>query len=149
MNNVTIMGRLAADPDIKWTNANPSLCVARYTLAVDRRFRRENEDTADFINCVAFGRNGEFVEKYFRQGMRVIISGHIQTGSYTDRDGVKRYTTEVVINQHFFCESRSGGAAESRGPGSVERRTQESAQTDNDGFMHIPEGVTDDELPFN
>ena len=146
MNNVTIMGRLAADPDIKWTNANPSLCVARYTLAVDRPGQ---DNGADWIRCVVFGKAAEFAEKYLHKGMKIAAIGRIQTGSYTDRDGVKRYTTEVVINQHFFCESRSGGAAESRGPGSVERRTQESAQTDNDGFMHIPEGVTDDELPFN
>lgn len=146
MNNVTIMGRLAADPDIKWTNANPSLCVARYTLAVDRPGQ---DNGADWIRCVVFGKAAEFAEKYLHKGMKIAAIGRIQTGSYTDRDGVKRYTTEVVINQHFFCESRSGGAGESRGPGSVERRAQESAQTDNDGFMHIPEGVTDDELPFN
>lgn len=146
MNNVTIMGRLAADPDIKWTNANPSLCVARYTLAVDRPGQ---DNGADWIRCVVFGKAAEFAEKYLHKGMKIAAIGRIQTGSYTDRDGVKRYTTEVVINQHFFCESRSGGAAEGRGPGSVERRAQESAQTDNDGFMHIPEGVTDDELPFN
>lgn len=146
MNNVTIMGRLAADPDIKWTNANPSLCVARYTLAVDRPGQ---DNGADWIRCVVFGKAAEFAEKYLHKGMKIAAIGRIQTGSYTDRDGVKRYTTEVVINQHFFCESRSGGAAESRGPGSVERRAQEYAQTDNDGFMHIPEGVTDDELPFN
>lgn len=146
MNNVTIMGRLAADPDIKWTNANPSLCVARYTLAVDRPGQ---DNGADWIRCVVFGKAAEFAEKYLHKGMKIAAIGRIQTGSYTDRDGVKRYTTEVVINQHFFCESRSGGAAEGRGPGSVERRAQESAQTDDDGFMHIPEGVTDEELPFN
>lgn len=140
------MGRLAADPDIKWTNANPSLCVARYTLAVDRPGQ---DNGADWIRCVVFGKAAEFAEKYLHKGMKIAAIGRIQTGSYTDRDGVKRYTTEVVINQHFFCESRSGGAAEGRGPGSVERRAQESAQTDDDGFMHIPEGVTDEELPFN
>jgi len=101
MNKVILMGRLTRDPEVRYSQGERSMAIARYTLAVDRRGRRNqdnNEQTADFINCVAFDRAGEFAEKYFRQGMRVLISGRIQTGSYTNRDGQKVYTTEVIID---------------------------------------------------
>ncbi len=107
MNKVILMGRLTRDPEVRYSQGERSMAIARYTLAVDRRGRRNqdnNEQTADFINCVAFDRAGEFAEKYFRQGMRVLISGRIQTGSYTNRDGQKVYTTEVIIDEQEFAE---------------------------------------------
>lgn len=136
------MGRLTRDPEVRYSAGDKPQAVARFTLAVDRRFRRENEDTADFINCVAFGRNGEFVEKYFRQGMRVIISGHIQTGSYTNRDGQKVYTTDVVVEEQEFAESKKDGSANP----SVNRAGNQSV-ADQNGFMNVPVGI-DEEVPF-
>ena len=108
MNKVILMGRLTRDPEVRYSQGgeNP-LAIARYTLAVDRRFKRDGEQTADFISCVSFGKTAEFAEKYFRQGMRITISGRIQTGSYTNRDGVKVYTTEVVVEEQEFAESKS------------------------------------------
>lgn len=143
MNKVILMGRLTRDPEVRHSQGERSMAIARYTLAVDRRGRRgqDNEQTADFIPCVAFDKAGEFAEKYFRQGMRVLISGRIQTGSYTNRDGQKVYTTEVIIEEQEFAESKDNG---SRGG------NQKSNQpVDSDGFMNIPDGVEDDGLPFN
>ena len=97
MNKVILMGRLTRDPEVRYTAGENALAIARYTLAVDRRFRRDGEATADFISCVVFGRGAEFAEKYFHQGIRIVISGRIQTGSYTNREGQKVYTTEVVV----------------------------------------------------
>ena len=108
MNKVILMGRLTRDPDVRYSAGENSTAVARYTLAVDRRFRRDGDSaTADFIGCVAFGRSAEFAEKYFRQGMRMVISGRIQTGSYTNREGQKVYTTEVVVEDQEFAESKA------------------------------------------
>lgn len=105
MNKVILMGRLTKDPDVRYTQSAQPLCIARYTLAVDRRFKKEGEPTADFINCVVFGRSAEFSEKYFVKGMRVTVSGRIQTGSY-EREGQKVYTTEVVVEEQEFAESK-------------------------------------------
>ena len=147
MNKVILMGRLTRNPEVRYTTGHDPLCIARYTLAVDRRFRKEGEATADFISCVAFGRPGEFAEQYFKQGMKVAISGRIQTGSYTDRDGKKIYTTEVVIEEQEFAESKS-----SQNPphsGNPERNApQPKPEVDESGFMNIPEGL-EEELPFN
>lgn len=99
MNKVVLMGRLTRDPDVRYSQGETPLAIARYTLAVDRRFKRNGEQDADFINCVAFGRTAEFAEKYLKQGTKMVVSGRIQTGSYTNRDGVKVYTTEVVIEE--------------------------------------------------
>ncbi len=99
MNKVILMGRLTRDPDVKYTAGDNPMAIARYTLAVDRRFKRENEAAADFISCVAFGKAAEFAERYFRQGIRIVVSGRIQTGSYTNRDGNKVYTTDVVVEE--------------------------------------------------
>ena len=141
MNKVILMGRLTRDPDVRYSNGEQATAVARFTLAVDRRVaRRDGEQTADFIGCVAFGRTAEFVEKYFRQGMRMVISGRIQTGSYTNRDGQKVYTTDVVVEEQEFVESK--GASAARPP---KRKTE--PETNDDGFMNIPEGV-EDEIPF-
>ena len=101
------MGRLTKNPEVRYSQGNNPMAIARYTLAVDRRFKRDGDPTADFINCVAFGRNGEFAEKYFRQGTKISICGHIQTGSYTNRDGQKVYTTDVVADEQEFAESKS------------------------------------------
>lgn len=140
MNKVVLMGRLTRDPEVRYSNTqNGSLAVARYTLAVNRIFKRQGEPDADFINCVAFGRPGEFAEKYFRQGMRIVISGRIQTGSYTNRDGVKVYTTDVIIEEQEFAESKSSSDSQQQLPPSAPA---------GDGFMNIPDGL-DEELPFS
>lgn len=141
MNKVILMGRLTRDPNVRYTQQNSSqesMCVARYTLAVDRRGARDGQQSADFISCVAFGKNGEFVEKYLKQGTKIVVTGRIQTGSYTNRDGQKVYTTDVVIEEQEFAESKkaAGEKAESAG------------YTDTgDGFMSIPDGI-DGDLPF-
>ena len=156
MNKVILMGRLTRDPDIRYSAGENSTAVARYTLAVDRRFRRDGEQTADFISCVAFGRTAEFAEKYFHQGIRIVISGRIQTGSYSNRDGVKVYTTDVVVEEQEFAESKSASAENSGGFGGGYRQSQAAApapapaaaSASADGFMNIPDGI-DEELPFN
>lgn len=149
MNRVILMGRLTRDPDVRYSqNADGSMAVARYTLAVDRRRSRtndSNEQTADFISCVAFGRAGEFAEKYLHQGTKVVVSGRIQTGSYTNRDGQKVYTTDVVIEDQEFAESKS-----SQGMDSSYAASRPAPQAPaGDGFMNIPDGVEDEGLPFN
>ena len=151
------MGRLTRDPEVRYSQGERSMAIARYTLAVDRRGRRNqnqdsNEQTADFIPCVAFDRAGEFAEKQFRQGMRVLISGRIQTGSYINRDGQKVYTTEVIIDDQEFADSKNassnqGGYGESSSYQPASRPEPSSAI--GDGFMNIPDGVEDEGLPFN
>ena len=146
MNKVILMGRLTRDPEVRYSTGERSMAVARYTLAVDRRRRVSNdgEQTADFIPCVAFDKSGEFAEKYFRQGMRVLISGRIQTGSYTNKEGVKVYTTEVIIEEQEFADSKAGTA-----PGNTYAEHAKPVKVNNDGFMNIPDGVEDEGLPFN
>ena len=147
MNKVILMGRLTRDPEVRYSQGENATAVARYTLAVDRRFNRNNDDqTADFINCVAFGRAGEFAEKYLHKGTKIAITGRIQTGSYTNKDGVKVYTTEVVIEEQEFAESKnSAGNADNSGFAPAGRPAPAAA---GDGFMNIPDGI-DEELPFN
>lgn len=139
MNKVILMGRLCADPEVRYSQNQNQTAVARYRLAVDRRFKREGEQTADFISCVAFGKVAEFAEKYLHRGTKIIITGRIQTGSYTNRDGQKVYTTDVVIEEQEFAESK--GAS-----GNIEGSAPQA--TDPDGFMSLPDGI-DEELPFN
>ena len=141
MNKVILIGRLTKDVETRYSQGNEPMAISRYTLAVDRRFKREGEQEADFINCVAFGKAGEFAEKYFRKGMKVAISGRIQTGSYTNKDGVKVYTTEVVIEEQEFAESKQGGVADGFS------KINAPIETDNEGFMNIPDGL-DTDLPF-
>ena len=155
MNKVILMGRLTRDPDIRYSAGENSTALARYTLAVDRRFKRDGEPTADFIGCVAFGRSAEFAEKYFRQGIRIVITGRIQTGSYTNRDGVKVYTTDVVVEEQEFAESKSASSENSGsfgggnfGGAPSPSAAPSSAPASADGFMNIPDGI-DEELPFN
>ncbi len=175
MNRVILMGRLTRDPEVRYSQGERTMAIARYTLAVDRRGRRSqnqdgNEQTADFINCVAFDRAGEFAEKYFHQGMRVLISGRIQTGSYINRDGQKVYTTDIIVDDQEFADSK-GAASDMSGYGSSNYNNssygnngggynngyQQSAPAQRpaptsaigDGFMNIPDGVEDEGLPFN
>ena len=110
MNKVILVGRLAADPEVRYSQGENSTAIARYRLAVDRKFKRDGEPTADFISCIAFGKSGEFVEKYLHKGMKIAITGRIQTGSYTNKDGQKVYTTDVVVEEHEFCESKSSAS---------------------------------------
>ncbi len=147
MNKVILMGRLTRDPEVRYSQGDNATAVARYTLAVDRRFNRNNdEQTADFINCVAFGTSGEFAEKYLHKGTKIAITGRIQTGSYTNKDGVKVYTTDVVVEDHEFAESKnSAGSADNSGFAPAGRPAPAAA---GDGFMNIPDGI-DEELPFN
>ena len=154
MNRVILMGRLTRDPEVRYSQGERSMAIARYTLAVDRRGRRNQDgdqgQTADFINIVAFDRAGEFAEKYFRQGMRVLVSGRIQTGSYTNRDGVKVYTTEVVVEEQEFAESKASSEANAgyHAPASNPTPGPAPSADAGDGFMNIPDGI-DEELPFN
>lgn len=134
MNRVILMGRLTRDPDIRWTQGQDQKCIARYTLAVDRRFKQEGGASADFISCVAFGHQAEFAEKYLRKGIKIAITGRIQTGSYTNREGQKVYTTDVVVEEQEFAESKSNNTQENPKP------------MPDDGFMKIPDGI--EELPF-
>ena len=179
MNRVILMGRLTRDPEVRYSNGERSMAIARYTLAVDRRGRRsqgnDQQQTADFIPCVAFDRAGEFAERYFRQGMRVLVSGRIQTGSYTNRDGQKVYTTEVIVDDQEFADSKGAGGSGANssygsqggynGGGSYggqnnggsyggnggyageEKPAPQNASAE--GFMNIPDGVEDEGLPFN
>ena len=147
MNKVILMGRLTRDPEIRYSQGEQATAVARYTLAVDRRFRRDSDSqTADFIGCVAFGRQAEFAEKYFRKGTKIAVTGRIQTGSYTNREGQKVYTTDVVIEEQEFAESKAASAESGSHPMEADRPSPSNAV--GDGFMNIPDGI-DEELPFN
>lgn len=139
MNKVILMGRLCADPEVRYSQNENQTAVARYRLAVDRRFKREGDQTADFIPCVAFGKAAQFAEYYLHRGTKIIITGRIQTGSYTNKDGQKIYTTDVVVEDQEFAESK--GAS-----GNIEGSAPQA--TDPDGFMSLPDGI-DEELPFN
>ena len=140
MNKVILMGRLTRDPEVRYSQGENTMAIARYTLAVDRRFQKNSEQSADFISCVAFGRSAEFAEKYLKQGTKICITGRIQTGSYTNKDGVKVYTTDVVVEDQEFAESKNASV------GASGSRLEPSAAV-GDGFMSIPEGI-EDELPF-
>ncbi len=153
MNKVILMGRLTRDPEVRYSQGEQATAVARYTLAVDRRFRRDNDQqTADFINCVAFGRSGEFAEKYFHKGIKIAITGRIQTGSYTNQEGQKVYTTDVVVEEQEFAESKAASEQSSAsfqpGGGFQPAGRPEPSAAVGDGFMNIPDGI-DEELPFN
>ena len=157
MNKVILMGRLTRDPEVRYTEGG--VAISRYTLAVDRKHTKDGADNADFIPCVAFGKAGEFVEKYLKKGTKIAVTGRIQTGSYTNKDGVKVYTTEVVVEEQEFAESRnasSGSSAPSsaapaqtaaKSSGGQKASKQEYKQETMDGFMNIPDGI-DEELLF-
>ena len=161
MNKVILMGRLTRDPEVRYSAGDNSMAIARYTLAVDRRFKRDGDQTADFIGCVAFGKLGEFAEKYLRKGTKVVVTGRIQTGSYTNKDGQKVYTTDVVVEEQDFAESKAaassytggyqqqGGYQSAPEPQAAPAPTNRPAPSEavSDGFMTIPEGI-EEELPF-
>ena len=161
MNKVILMGRLTRDPDVRYSQGENSMAIARYTLAVDRRVRRneggaQDQQTADFIGCVAFGKSAEFAEKYLHQGTKIAVEGRIQTGSYTNKDGQKVYTTDIVVENQEFTESKNASAGNGgslSGGRSFGSGNQMSSQQDmssiGDGFMNIPDGVEDEGLPFN
>ena len=146
MNKVILMGRLTRDPEVRYAQGENAMAIARFSLAVDRR-RQNNADgqTADFINIVAFGRLGEFAEKYLHKGTKVALSGRIQTGGYTNKDGVKVYTTDIIAEDIEFAESKNSAGSDGGYAGAVSRPAPASA---GDGFMNIPDGI-DEELPFN
>lgn len=152
MNKVILMGRLTRDPEIRYSQNDQSMAIARYTLAVDRRGRRDGNDgqqTADFISCTAFRQQAEFAERYLRKGMKIAVVGRIQTGSYTNRDGQRVYTTDVIVEEHEFCESRAASAANAGNNGFAPMDNRPSPDNAiSDGFMNIPDGI-DEELPFN
>ena len=139
MNKVILMGRLTRDAEIRYSQGENSMAIARFSLAVDRRFRKDGEQGADFINCIAFGKTAEFYEKFGRKGTKFVIEGRIQTGSYTNKDGQRVYTTDVVVENSEFSESKNNQQNNDNPP---------PAPRDNDGFMNIPDGI-DEELPFN
>ena len=149
MNKVILMGRLTRDPEVRYSQGQngEQMAIARYSIAVDRRFARRNggdEQTADFINCVAFGRQGEFAEKYLKKGTKIAVTGRLQTGSYTNKDGQKVYTTDVVAEDQEFAESKN--AAASNG-GQTGMQSSDSPVADDGDFMNMPDGVKDD-MPF-
>ena len=137
MNKVIEIGRLVREPEIRYSQGANSTCVARYTLAVDRKFKQEGQPNADFINCIAFGKLGEFAEKYLHKGVKIAVVGHIQTGSYKNKDGNTVYTTDVVVEEQEFCESKSQSNSQ-----------PQPTQSNDNSWMNIPDGV-EDSLPFN
>ncbi len=149
MNKVILMGRLTRDPEMRYSSGENQTAIARYTLAVDRRFKRQgDEQTADFIQCVVFNRGAEFAERYFHQGTKIVVEGRIQTGSYTNKDGQRVYTTEVVVENQEFAESKA--ASQQNGEGGYQQAAPsrpEPTQAAGDGFMNIPDAI-EEELPF-
>ena len=141
MNKVVLMGRLTRDPEVRYTNGDNSMAIARYTLAINRRTSRDGEQNADFISCVTFGKNAEFAEKYLKQGMKIAVVGKIQTGSYTNKDGQRVYTTEVVVEEHDFAESKTSQQQ-------AQNNKPQPAPENANSFMDIPDGTGED-LPFN
>lgn len=138
MNKVILMGRLARDPEIRYTQGENSMVVARFTLAVDRRFKRDNQPKADFISCICFRKTAEFVEKYCKKGTKLVVEGSWQTGSYTNKDGNKVYTNDCLVDNCEFAESKA----------TAEQNQKNDNKSGNDDFMNIPDGV-EDGLPFN
>ena len=141
MNHVVLIGRLVRDPEIRYSQGEKPMAIAKYTLAVDRKYKRENEPTADFIRCIAFGKNAEFAEKYMTQGRKFAVEGSIQTGSYQNKDGQTVYTTDIIVSGQDFCDSKPASSGNSG--------NYAWATTDSEGFMNIPDGVEDVGLPFN
>ena len=149
MNKVILMGRLTRDPEVRYSQGDNAMAIARYTLAVDRRFNRNNNDenSADFIGCVAFGKSAEFAERYLHKGTKIVATGRIQTGSYVNKDGVKVYTTDVVVEDQEFAESK---AASDNNAGFAQAPAASAPTAPaGDGFMNIPDNVDDSGLPFN
>lgn len=144
MNKAILMGRLTRDPEIRYSQGENQTAIARFTLAADRRFKQEGQQTADFISCIAFGKTADFMERYGKQGVKFVAEGRIQTGSYTNREGNKVYTTDVVVENIEFAESKSSGRGDASGSSGQDPYTNQIG----DGFMSIPDGIDDEGLPF-
>lgn len=144
MNKVILMGRLTRGPEISYSQNGNNTCIARYTLAVDRRFKQEGGQGADFISCVVFGKGAEFAEKYLHKGTKIVVTGRIETGSYTNKDGVKVYTTTVMAEEQEFAESKTSSQ---NNAGANNQQSASNNSSSGDGFMNIPDGI-DEELPF-
>lgn len=142
MNKVILMGRLTRDPEVRWSQGDSQTAVARFSIAVDRKFKREGETNADFFNCTAFGKQAEFIEKYLHKGVKVVVCGRVQNDNYTNKDGQMVYSVRIMIDEIEFAESKQSGNADGTG------RNNAPVSTDSDGFMNIPDGLEDD-LPFN
>lgn len=150
MNKVILMGRLTRDPEVRYSQGENSLAIARYSLAVDRRFKRAGEPDADFFNCTVFGKSAEFAEKYFHQGTKLVVTGRIQNDNYTNRDGQKVYSVQVIVEEQEFAESKnaSAGAGDYQQQAPSQSGGRPAPSEAADGFMNIPDGI-DEELPFN
>ena len=147
MNKVILMGRLAREPEVRYSQGTEPLAIARYTLAVNRRFKRQGEPEADFINCVAFGKTGEFAEKYFKKGQMVSVVGRLQVRSWDDNEGKKRWSTDVIVEEQYFAESKA--AAEQNRPAAASNKpAKQMGLADSPGFYPIDESIEDDDLPF-
>lgn len=147
MNKVILMGRLTRDPEVRYSQGNEPFAVARYTLAVNRRFKRQGEQDADFIGCVAFGKTGEFAEKYFKKGQMVGVIGRLQVRSWDDNEGKKRWSTDVVVEEQYFAESKASSESH-RSPAPAANAGAEQPAPPSDGFYPIDESIEDDDLPF-
>ena len=138
MNKVILMGRLTRDPDVRYSHTDSNMAIARFSLAVDRRFKKQGDTvTADFFNCTAFGKQGEFVEKYLKQGTKIVVTGRIQNDNYTNKEGQKVYSVQIMVEEIEFAESKAAGQG-----------AQNNDSMPSDGFMNIPDGI-ENELPFN
>ena len=146
MNKVILMGRLTRDPEVRYSQGSEPLAVARYTLAVNRRFKRQGDQDADFIGCVAFGKTGEFAEKYFKKGQMVSVVGRLQVRSWDDNEGKKRWSTDVVVEEQYFAASRS--SFESHRDSAPAPKAAAQPAPPSDGFYPIDESIEDDDLPF-
>lgn len=144
MNNCQLIGRLIREPEVRYTQGEKPMCIAKYTLAVDRKFKKEGQPTADFINCVAMGNNGTFAEKYLKKGMKIAVIGHIQTGSYKNKDGNTVYTTDVMVDSHEFCESKGANNGATQTTNTVPTVAD---LPDMDSFLNVDDSFGD--LPFN
>ncbi|MCR5609153.1 MAG: single-stranded DNA-binding protein [Lachnospiraceae bacterium] len=147
MNKVMLMGRLTRDPEVRYSQGENSMAIARFSIAVDRRFKRAGEPEADFFNCTAFGKQAEFVEKYLRKGIKMVIVGRIQNNDYTNKDGQKVYSVQIMVDEMEFAESKSNSQADTFNQGGFQPSEPMQGQS-NDGFMNIPTGI-DEELPFS
>lgn len=148
MNKVIMMGRLTRDPEVRYSQGASQTAIARFSLAVDRRWKREGEPDADFFNCTVFGRQADFVEKYLRQGTKVVVTGRIQNDNYTNKDGQKVYSVQIIVEEIEFAESKNAVAVNGAAPAYQASSRPSPSQAAGDGFMSIPDGA-EEELPFN
>ena len=148
MNKVILMGRLTKDPEVRYSQGANATAVCRYSIAVDRRFKREGEPDADFFNCTVFGKGAEFAEKYLKQGTKIVITGRIENDNYTNKDGQKVYGTRILVEEQEFAESKNAAGGNGGSFGNAASAPAPAASTAGEGFMNIPDGV-DEELPFN